>query len=63
MSKKIKAKEIAVITVIDPDSNLEVEVAIYKTEGGGMVGIDASFIETEEPIYCPFDKDMELDIE
>lgn len=34
------------ITVIDPDTKLPVEVAIYKHEqSGGMFGVDSSFIE------------------
>ena len=40
-----KAKYVKVVTVIDPDSKLEVEVSIYKHENGGMFGIDGSFVD------------------
>lgn len=33
------------ITVIDPDTKGEVEIAIYKHEGGGMFGVDSSFLD------------------
>ena len=39
------AKYVSDITVIDPDTDGEVYVTIFKHEGGGMFGIDASFIE------------------
>ena len=53
------AKYVSDITVIDPDTNGEVEVTIFKHEGGGMFGIDASFIdqvldEDNETIPDPF---------
>lgn len=51
-----KMKYVITTTVIDPDTGNEVEVSIYKTQGGGMVGIDSSFLaNTDEPIYSPFD--------
>jgi len=31
---------------------------VYKLDGGGMVGIDSSFIEQELPVYSPFDKTL-----
>lgn len=40
-----QAKFVKEITVIDPDSNLPVEISIYKHENGGMFGIDSSYIE------------------
>ena len=45
------------ITVIDPDSQHPVELAVYKDAvSGAMVGIDGSFlINTDEPIYSPYD--------
>jgi hypothetical protein len=50
------AKQITTITVTDPDSNAPVEVAIFKHNGGGMFGVDASFLaNTDEPVYDPFD--------
>ena len=32
------------ITVTDPDSKLEVELAVFKHSNGGMFAIDSSFI-------------------
>lgn len=61
---RIKGKQISVVTVQDPDSKLPVEVAIIKLNTGGMIGIDASFLEnTEEPIYSPFDKGRVIKLE
>ena len=49
-----KAKFVKEITVIDPDSMGEVEISIYKHEGGGMFGIDSSYldqcVDDDEPI-------------
>lgn len=60
----IKGKFIQTITVIDPDTGGEVKVDMFKLETGGTVGIDASYIEgTEEPIYSPFDKNRELNLD
>ena len=39
------AKYVKEITVIDPDTQGEVEIAIYKHENGGMFGIDGSFLD------------------
>lgn len=60
--KKQKAKFICTINVTDPDSKNEVRLDIFKTKGGGMIGIDSSFIETEEKIFSPFDKNIEITI-
>jgi len=40
-----KAKFVKEITVTDPDTGGDVEVAIYKHQNGGMFGVDSSFIE------------------
>ena len=40
-----KAYFVTEITVIDPDSKGEVEVAMYKHENGGMFGVDSSFLD------------------
>lgn len=56
----INGKLISTITVIDPDSKAPVEVEIYKLDNGGIVGIDGSFLETELPVYSPFDKNVEI---
>ena len=51
----IRVKQITEITVIDPDSQLEVQVTIFKEEGGGMFGVDSSFLaNTDDPVYSPF---------
>ncbi len=55
-----KAKFIKEITVIDPDTKGEVQISIYKLDNGGMIGVDSSFIETEKPVYSPFDKSVEV---
>jgi hypothetical protein len=53
----INTKQISEITLIDPDTNLPVEVTILKLETGGIIGIDSSFLSnTDEPVYSPFDK-------
>lgn len=63
MSNKIKSKFVQVVTVTDPDTNLPVEVEIRKLETGGMVGIDASYLEQEVgPVHSPFDNGIEIDI-
>lgn len=60
----VKAKYIKTINVVDPDSKLQVAVGIYKLATGGIVGIDESFLaNTEEQVYSPFDKGVELKID
>lgn len=61
--QKTKGVFVKTVMVIDPDSKGEVEIEIYKLEGGGMVGLDASFLETSLPVYSPFDKNIEIDLE
>jgi hypothetical protein len=59
----IKSKFIQTIEVIDPDTNLPVEVEIRKLETGGMIGVDGSYLEQEVgPVYSPFDKGIEVEI-
>jgi hypothetical protein len=42
------------VTVTDPDTQLEVDVAIYKEESGAMVGVDASYVEQDiGPVMSP----------
>lgn len=56
------AKHVTTVTVTDPDTLNPVELSIIKLEGGGMIGIDASFLaNTEEPLYSPFDHKLEID--
>jgi hypothetical protein len=60
----MKGKFIKTITVTDPDSQGEVQVAIYKLDNGGMIGVDESFLaNTDEPVYSPFDSGVELDLD
>jgi len=39
------AKLVCQVTVIDPDSKGEVQMEVYKHEGGGMFAIDSSYVE------------------
>ncbi len=39
------ARFVREITVIDPDSKGKVKLSIYKHEGGGLFGIDSSFLD------------------
>jgi len=47
------------VTVIDPDTDGEVEVAIYKeAKTGGMIGVDSSYvlsIADDDPVHSPID--------
>lgn len=61
--EKIPAVFVEEITVRDPDTGNDVEVAIYKLEGGGMIGIDSSYLSQDVgPVYSPFDSNREVDI-
>lgn len=42
---KSTAKYVQEITVTDPDTQLPVEIALFKHENGGMFAIDSSYIE------------------
>lgn len=60
----IKGKLVQTVNVIDPDTQGEVAVAIYKLETGGMVGVDESFLaNTDEPVYSPYDNGVQLNLE
>ncbi len=55
------ARFVHTVTVTDPDTQGDVDIEIYKTAGGGLVGIDASFLAQENgPVYCPFDENTLL---
>ena len=58
MNKKVKTIYIGEISVIDPDSKLEVHLGVYKdTQSGGIVAIDSSFLEqTDQEVISPFSK-------
>lgn len=60
----IKGKYVKTIKVTDPDSGGEVDLAIYKMETGGMVGVDESFLaNTDEPVFSPYDSGVELNLD
>jgi hypothetical protein len=40
-----KAYFVKELTVVDPDTKGEVEMAVYKHEGGGIFAIDISFLD------------------
>lgn len=59
--KTATAQYVCNVTVIDPQTGLPVEVAMYKDMStNGIFGIDASFIEQEEPeqVKSPFSDQM-----
>lgn len=59
----IGTKFVKQIVVIDPDTNLPVEIEIRKMETGPMVGIDGSYLSnTENPVFSPYDRREFLDI-
>lgn len=41
----MEAKLVTEITVIDPDTKGEVQLAVYKHQNGGMFAMDVSFLE------------------
>ncbi len=41
------AVQIGTTTFIDPNSKQEIELGVYILDGGGMVAVDASYIEQE----------------
>lgn len=61
-----EAKYITDVTVIDPDSNLEVTLAVFKDQvSSGIFAIDASFLESDTldergAISSPFDENVIL---
>lgn len=60
----IKGKFVQTIITIDPDSKSEVSITIYKLDTGGMIGIDESFlVNTDDPVYSPYDSGIELDLD
>lgn len=64
MAKKLNLTYVTSVNVVDPDSKAIVNVIIAKMETGGMIGIDASFLEnTEENVYSPYDKGVKLNVD
>ncbi|MCI0421511.1 MAG: hypothetical protein L0312_20180 [Acidobacteria bacterium] len=59
----VKTKFVVKVTVIDPDTNLPVEVEIRKMETGGMIGIDGSWLDQDVgPVFSPYDEGVLLEI-
>lgn len=53
----MEPKYIKSISVTDPDTRAEVEVEIWKLPNGGIVGIDASFLDKVDDTICdPFNE-------
>jgi hypothetical protein len=51
------------VEVVDPESQAPVALEVRKTEGGYLVGIDASYLEQEVgPVYDPCNFGVELQI-
>jgi hypothetical protein len=40
-----KAKFVTTITVTDPDTGNEVNLSVYKHQGGGMLAMDSSYLD------------------
>jgi hypothetical protein len=61
---RTKAAFVEEIKVMDPGTGNAVGVSMYKTAGGGMVGIDSSFLEQAVgKAYSPFDEGVELELD
>ncbi len=63
IAKPIPSKFVKTITVKDPDTGNDIEVEIRKLATGGMMGVDASYLEQEVgPVYSPFDFGSEVHV-
>lgn len=61
---KQPTRHVATVNVIDPDTKAPVAVEIRKTEGGYLVGIDASYLEQDVgPVYDPCNFGVELSVD
>lgn len=58
----MKASFLSKVRTSDGKGNVAV-VNLYRLENGGVIGVDESYIETEEPVYSPFDKNVKLEID
>lgn len=57
----IGSKFVQVLTVIDPDTKLPVELEIRKMETGPLVGLDGSFLEQDiGTVYSPYDYGVQI---
>lgn len=54
----ITIKQVIEVTVIDPDTQQRVDIAIYKMSTGAMVGIDSSAVDQVD-IFDPYTKNGE----
>ena len=60
---KSTTRFVASVEVVDPDSQAPVSLEIRKTEGGYLVGIDASYLEQDAgPVYDPCNFGVELEV-
>jgi hypothetical protein len=51
-----EAKFVTHLNVTDPDTQLPVNISVFKHLNGGMFAVDSSFLgHTDEPVYSPFD--------
>lgn len=58
---EVRAKELQVVIVTDPDSGLPVEVQLLKLDTGGIIGVDGSYLANEVgDVYSPFDPGVRL---
>lgn len=56
-------RHVTVVEVTDPDTRAPVALEVRKTEGGYLVGIDASYLEQDVgPVYDPCNFGVELEI-
>lgn len=48
-------RQVCQISVIDPDTQGEVAMTVFKDDGGGMWAVDSSFLEQceDEPVFNP----------
>lgn len=55
-------KYVGEVTVVDPDTNMPVELEVRKLASGGMVGIDGSWLAADNDTYCPYSANVLLDV-
>lgn len=59
----IATKFVRIVTVVDPDSKVQVDVEIRKMETGPMVGIDGSWLDQDVgDLYSPYDKGQKINV-
>jgi hypothetical protein len=59
-----RAVHVREIEVMDPYTENTVGVSIYRLAGGGMVGIDSSYLEQDMgPVFSLFDRGIVLDLD